>query len=236
MQEKTMKSNESVGNKVLFLYCSIIAVAGWAAVALFLNGGVRECTFLLSGVAAIIVKIFEKKIGSAVKYVYACIPPIVGVLTCCVCSTPDSDSFVCITHYYMATTVLLVIYMDMNLIKVNAIVTAVLNVVGILLFPAGFLKLHKLIGWVFIFLFYFILVAGSMFICYRTNMFFNMVANKEKDLENILNGVQTLSEDLSSAGVALSAVSENESAAAQELAATSEQLVESSNLVAPLSA
>jgi len=231
MQEKMIKSNESVGNKVLFIYCCMIAVAGWAAVALFLNGGVREFTFLLSGVAAIIVKIFEKKIGNTVKYAYASIPPIIGVLTCCVCSTPDSDSFVCITHYYMAATVLLVIYMDMNLIKVNAIMTVVLNVAGILLFPAGFLKLHKLIGWVFILLFYLILVAGSMFICYRTNMLFGMVANKENDLENILNGVQSLSENLSSAGVALSAVSENESAAAQELAATSEQLVESSNML-----
>ena len=62
-------------------------------------------------------------------------------------------------------------------------------------------------------------------------MLFGMVANKEADLENILDGVQTLSKELSSAGVALTAVSENESAAAQELAATSEQLVESSNML-----
>ncbi len=78
---------------------------------------------------------------------------------------------------------------------------------------------------------YLILVAGCIFICYRTNMLFGMVANKEADLENILDGVQTLSKELSSAGVALTAVSENESAAAQELAATSEQLVESSNML-----
>ncbi len=46
---------------------------------------------------------------------------------------------------------------------------------------------------------------------------------------NILNSVQTLSDGLYKAGMALSQVSENESASAEELAATSEQLVESSN-------
>ena len=150
---------------------------------------------------------------------------------CCVCSSASSDSYVCITHYYMAATVLLVIYMDNKLIKLNAILTIVLNVIGMLIFPAGFLKLHKLIGWVFILLFYLIAVAGCYFICYRTNMLFGMVANKEKDLQNVMNEVQALSKGLQSAGVSLSQVSENESASAQELAATSEQLVESSNLL-----
>ena len=62
-------------------------------------------------------------------------------------------------------------------------------------------------------------------------MLFGMVANKEKDLQNVMNEVQALSKGLQSAGVSLSQVSENESASAQELAATSEQLVESSNLL-----
>ena len=231
MQLQSMRDNEKVGNNVLFAYCCAIAVAGWAAVALFLNGGLRECTFLFGIVLAILTKVFEKKLGNAAKYVYACIPPVMGAITCSVCSTSDSDSFVCITHYYMAATVLLVLYLDMQVIKVNAIVTVVLNTVCMILFPAGFLKLHKLIGWVFILLFYLILFAGCMFICYRTNMLFGIVENKEKNLESVLNEVQSISEDLYSAGSALSSISENESASAEELAATSEQLLESSNLL-----
>ena len=50
-------------------------------------------------------------------------------------------------------------------------------------------------------------------------------------MENILDEVQTLSNDLQAAGTTLSSISENESASAQELAATSEQLVESSNIL-----
>lgn len=231
MQLQSIRDNEKVGNNVLFAYCCAIAVAGWAAVALFLNGGLRECTFLFGIVLAILTKVFEKKLGNAAKYVYACIPPVMGAITCSVCSTSDSDSYVCITHYYMAATVLLVLYLDMKVIKVNAIVTVVLNAICMIIFPAGFLKLHKLIGWVFILLFYLILFAGCLFICYRTNMLFGIVENKEKNLESVLNEVQTISEDLYTAGSALSSISENESASAEELAATSEQLLVSSNLL-----
>ncbi len=48
---------------------------------------------------------------------------------------------------------------------------------------------------------------------------------------SVLSAVQTLSDNLQTAGISLSQVSENESASAEELAATSAQLVESSNLL-----
>ena len=201
MQNETMitRDNEKVGNTALFAYDCMIAVAGWAAVMIMLNGGLRECVFLLGGVCAIITKIFEKKLGNIAKYIYACIPPIIGAITCSVCSTKDSDSYVCITHYYMAATVLLVIYLDAKLLKANAIVTVVVNAVMMILFPAGFLKLHKLIGWLFILLFYLILFAGSVFICWRTNMLLGVVEQKGEEAENVLHNVQNAFDSLESA-------------------------------------
>ena len=55
-----------------------------------------------------------------------------------------------------------------------------------------------------------------------------MERNNEQ-VRRVLTSVQSLSENLHSAGTALSDISDNESASAQELAATSEQLLESSN-------
>lgn len=52
-----------------------------------------------------------------------------------------------------------------------------------------------------------------------------------EQVQYVLSAVQTLSENLQSAGAVLSEVSQNESASAQELAATSEELLESSNLL-----
>lgn len=55
-----------------------------------------------------------------------------------------------------------------------------------------------------------------------------MERNNEK-VRNVLSSVQSLSENLFSAGTALSDISDNESASAEELAATSEELLENSN-------
>lgn len=57
-----------------------------------------------------------------------------------------------------------------------------------------------------------------------------MERNNEQ-VRNVLTSVQSLSQNLYSAGTALSEISENESSSAEELAATSEQLLESSNLL-----
>ena len=231
MQEKLVGNNEKVGNLVMFAYCASISVAGWAAVMLLLNGGLRECIFTLGVPIAIIIKVLERKLGSMAKYIYACVPPVLGAITNAVCCTTDSDSYVCITHYYMAATLLLVIYLDIKLLKVNAIVTVVANAIMMIISPAGYFKLHKPIGWVFILLFYVILFLGCVFIAHRTNVLFATVEEKGGEMKNVLAEVQNLSEELATAGITLSSVSENESASAEELAATSVQLVESSNML-----
>lgn len=57
-----------------------------------------------------------------------------------------------------------------------------------------------------------------------------MERNNEK-VQNVLNSVQTLSENLFRAGTALSQVSESESSSVEELSATSMQLLESSDML-----
>lgn len=231
MQLQSMNSEEKLINKILFLYILAVSISGCAFVMIFLNGGLRECIFLVSGLSAIITKLLEKNLGSKAKYVYACIPPIVGAITAAVSNTNDSAGYVCLTHYYFVATLLLVPYYEQKLLKTSYIVTVVVNTVMMILFPAGFLKLHSVIGWIFTAIVYTILFAACCFISYRTSTLFRMVEKKETDLKNVLDEVQTLSNELYTAGAALSSVSANESASAQELAATSEQLVESSNLL-----
>lgn len=228
MELQSMKNEEKLINNILFFYILGVAVSGWAFVMIFLSGGVRECTFLLSGLLAIIVKLLEKNLGSRAKYVYACIPPVIGAITAAVSCTNDSGGYVCLTHYYFVATLLLVPFYDQKLLKTSYIVTVVVNAGMMIAFPAGFLKLHTPIGWVFTAIVYTILLVACCFISARTTKLFGVVENKEDDLKNVLNEIQKLSDDLYSAGVALSSVSESESASAEELAATSEQLVESS--------
>lgn len=231
MQITTMRNEEKLVNNIMCVYLAAIAVAGCSFVMLFLNGGVRELVFLSSAVLSILTKVFENKLGSSAKYVYAVIPPIIGAITNAVCSTDTSGSYICITHYYFLSTLLLVLYYEQKVIRINAIVTIVANAVLMVLFPAGFIKLHNVIGWIFAGIVYVILVVACIFISHRTISLFDVVEDKGKEVENVLQKVQTLSENLHSAGLALTSISESESASAQELAATSVQLVENGNLL-----
>lgn len=231
MQLKSMKNEEKLVNNIMFIYILGVAIAGWAFVMIFLSGGVRECVFLLSGVCALLTKLSEKQLGSRAKYVYACIPPVIGAVTAAVSNTNDSGGYVCLTHYYFVATLLLVPYYNQKLLKVSTIVTIVVNTGMMLAFPAGFLKLHEPIGWLFTGIVYIILYAACCFITHRTTALFSVVEDKEREVENVLESVQALSEKLFTAGASLSQVSENESAAAEELAATSMTLVENSNML-----
>lgn len=197
MQPSALKKEERLLNNILFVYILGVAFFGWLAVTLFLNGGIRECTFLLSGLCAIITKLLEKKLGRFAKYIYAGIPPIMGAITNAVCSTPDSGSYVSITHYYFAATVLLIPYYNAKLIRFNAFLTIVVNAVMMIAFPAGFLKLHPLIGWIYNGGFYLILYAGCNFICNHAIFLFRVIqqaARESKSLENQLE-VMTESEE-----------------------------------------
>ncbi len=213
----------------MFAYILGVAISGWGFVMIMLNGGVRECIFLLSGVCAIVTRVFEKQLGSKAKYVYACIPPVIGAITAAVGGSSDSAGYVCLTHYYFVATLLLVPYYEKKILKVSAIVTIAVSAVLMLIFPAGFLKLHLPIGWLFTGIVYVILFAACCFIVHWATVLFGMVEDKEKEVESVLDSVQALSGRLHDAGTALSQISENESAAAQELAATSEELVGNSN-------
>lgn len=122
-------------------------------------------------------------------------------------------------------------YYEQKLLRVSTIVTVVANAVLMILFPAGFLKLHNIIGWIFTTIVYMVLFAGCSFICYRTVALFGKIEEKGEEVENVLARVQSVSDSLYAAGAALSSISENESASAQELAATSEHLAESNNIL-----
>ncbi len=231
MQLKSMKNEEKLVNNIMFIYILGVGFAGWGFVMVLLNGGIRECIFLLSLVCAVVTKIFEKQLGSRAKYVYACIPPVIGAITAAVSNTNDSAGYVCLTHYYFVTTLLLVSYYEQKLLRVSVIVTVVVNAGMMIAFPAGFLKLHNLIGWIFTGIVYVILFVACSFITHRTITLFAVVEEKGQEVENVLNSVQTISNRLYAVGTSLSQASENESAAAEELAATSEQLVENSNIL-----
>ena len=229
-EAKSIRNDEKLINNIMFAYILGVSVAGWGFVMLFLNGGLRECIFTLTGVCVISTKFFEKQLGSAAKYVYALIPPIIGAITCAVCSTSDSDSYVCITHYYMVATLLLVPYYDLKLIRVSTIVTLVVNAGMMIAFPAGFLKLHSIIGWIFTAIVYLILFAACTFISYRTNVLFEVVEEKGKESENVLHNVQNAFESLEESSTKIFESLQEFEANTEEITASAEEITGSAGV------
>jgi len=229
MQEQTIKDEENLINNILFIYILGVAIAGFSFVMLFLHGGTREFIFLLSGLSAIIVKLCEKPLGGAAKYVYACIPPIIGAITAAVCNTDTSDSYVCLTHYYFVATLLLVPYYSQKLVKVSAVVTIVANAGLMILFPAGFLKLHSPIAWIFTGIVYVILVAVCMFIIYRVTTLFHVVEEQGQESEQVLHRVQAAFGKLEESSSQITNSLQEFEGNTEEIAASTQQITESAD-------
>ena len=80
-----------------------------------------------------------------------------------------------------------VAYFDASVVKVNAIVTIVVNTLAMIIFPGAYLKLHNLPVWIFILLVYLLQVIAAYVISARTFGMFKKVAEKdaEEDFEQI---------------------------------------------------
>ncbi len=229
MQTQLANNEEKLSNNIMFLYIFAVAVSGFGFVMIFLNGGIRECIFLLSGVCAVITKLLEKPLGAKAKYVYACIPPVIGAITAAVCNTNTSDSYVCLTHYYFVATLLLVPYYSQKLIRVSAAVTILFNAALMVMFPAGFLKLHSLIGWIFTGIVYVVLFLACSFIIYRTLALFKVVEEQGHEAENVLQNVQEVVESLEESSAAIYSSLQEFEGNTGEIAASTQQISRSAN-------
>lgn len=230
MQTQSVNSEEKLINNILFIYILGVAICGFSFVMLFLHGGIRECIFLLTGLFAIITKLFEKPLGKNAKYVYACIPPVIGAITAAVCNTDTSDSYVCLTHYYFVATLLLVPYYSQKLLRVSTAVTMLANLVLMILFPAGFLKLHSIIAWVFIGIVYMVLFAACSFIVYRTTVLFKIVEDQGHEAENVLHNVQAAFDSLEGSSETIYNSLQEFEGNTEEIAASTQQINESADL------
>ena len=224
MQLESIKNEEKLVNNIMFAYIVAVGMSGFSFVMLFLNGGIRECIFLLSVVFGLLAKIFEKKLGHNAKYVYACIPPIIGALTAAVCNTSTSDSYVCLTHYYFVTTLLLVPYYEQKVLRVSTIVTYVANISLMIAFPAGFLKLHSIIGWIFTGIVYAVLFAGCTFITYRARILFGVVEQKGKETEELLEHVQKAFDSIQESSESIFSSMQEFEGNTEEIAASTQEI------------
>lgn len=225
MQLDILKNEEKQMNLIMFLVWGfLIPIVAVTFVMLFLGGTIEDTSVLSMVVLAIIIRIFEKKLGAKAKYLYACLMPVCGAFTMVV---GNDGRFGAMTQAYFLTTIMVIAYYDVSVIVVNAVVTIVVNMAAMIIFPGAYLKLHSLVVWIFILMVYALCAITSYLISSRTYKLFTDIKKKEDKMEDILVKVGNITERLGEASVTLVETSQTESASTEELSAISENLLAS---------
>lgn len=203
MRSQVLEKQEKQVNFIMFVMCGfLIPIAAVSFVLLFLGGTVRDTVVLAMIPFALLIKAFEKQLGTKAKYLYACLMPVIGAVAI---GITNDGKFGAVTHSYFFVTVMIVAYYDVSVIRINAIVTLVMNVIGMLIFPQSYLKLHNLTVWIFIAIVYTMEAIAAYLIAGKTYSLFVDVEKDEEQVEDLLknvreafNGIQESTRDIHS--------------------------------------
>lgn len=135
---------------LMFIINVTVPIAALLFVMLFLNGTVRDVSVLLVSLAAVMIRLFEIKLGKFAKYLYVSIIPLLGAVVIIVGA---DGKFAAMTQAYFFVLLLSVGYYDISVIKVNAVVTLISTIIGMIIFPNAFLQMHSWIIWILLVLY-----------------------------------------------------------------------------------
>ena len=138
MREELLRNEEKKINFIVFLMWGVfIPIAACSFVMLFLSGTVVDLVVIFMVLSGVLIKLFENKLGPIAKYLYTCLMPFWGAIVLVV---TNDGKFAAMTHAYFLATVTAIAYYNLSVVKVNAIVTVVVNVVAMIIFPEAYLK------------------------------------------------------------------------------------------------
>ena len=193
MELNVLKDVEKRKNLMMFVVNMVVPIAGLGFVMLFLHGTIRDSIVLLMALASVIVRLFEEKLGGYAKYFYVSIMPFFGAVTIAVGA---DGKFGAISQCYFFILLIAIGYYDISVLKVNAVVTVISNIVGMIIFPKSFLQMHSWTVWVFIGIVYVLAVIGAIMTAKETYGLFATVEDKEQELRGVIENVKNAFEKL----------------------------------------
>lgn len=224
MELDVLKNEEKGMNLIMFLVHLAVPITAFAFVMLLLDGTIADASVFSMLIFSVLVRVFEKKLGSMAKYLYACIMPVSGAITMVV---GNDGKFGAMTQAYMFALILTIAYYDVSVVKVNAIATIVINVLAMIIFPGAYLKLHNLPVWIFILLVYLLQVIAAYVISSRTFGMFKKVAEKDEAEEKLLQNVKDAFEDLQKSSESIYSSLNSFEEISKEIAAATGEIAES---------
>ncbi len=193
MKPEVLKNEEKQMNMIIFLTMLVIPVAAFTFVMLFLQGTAIDAVVFLMAGFAILIKLFEKKLGTFAKYLYISIMPVMSVI---IIVGANDGKFGAITHSCFLMLTMSIAYFDKTVVLVNAIETVVLNAAAMLFFTDAYLLNHNLPVWIFIMIVFLLVAVAAYVIAGRTYNLFVTVEAKETGMVQLLDNVKSAFENL----------------------------------------
>ncbi len=227
MQLEVLKNEEKQMNVIECFVNMGVPIAGFVFVMLFVQGTWIDAVIFLWPLASILVRIFEKNLGQYAKYLYVSLSPFFGALTLAI--TGDGK-YGAMSHVYFLALLLCIAYYDVSVVKVNASVTIISNVVAMIIAPSGFIKMHSVIVWIFIAIVFMLCIMGTVVITSRTYQLFCVVEEKEKESEQLIGNVKIAVDKIQESTETIYVSLHNFEQSSQEIAASTEEISNSSDV------
>ena len=191
--ERTYEQEKGLNLIMFGVWGFLIPIAACMFVLLLLHGNVKDTVVLLMSVAAVLIRLFENKLGTKAKYFYSCLMPIGGVIT----MIADGEGrYAAMTQAYFLATIMIIIYYDVKLLCITAGTTIIANFVALITFQKAYFNLHNPIVWLFILIVYILLVITVYLIISYTNSLYAVIKGKESETKEILHNVQQAFDNL----------------------------------------
>lgn len=227
MESNVLKNEENRMNNVMFAIIVLVPIVAFAFVMIFLDGTAKDSIVFIMVAMAIILKIFQKKLGWLAKYLYICIFPVCGAI---VIAFTDDGKFAAMTHAYFFGLILSIAYYNVKVVYANAIATIVVNTIAMIISPHSYLLLHNLAVWIFILLVFLLCILTAALVSMNTNKLFITAELEEQKSIELLNNVKAAFDGLKGSSEKIYDSLNSFESLSQEIASATEDISDSATI------
>lgn len=225
MKLNVLKNVEKQMNLVMFLFNVGIPIVAFFYVLLFLEGTSKDAIIFVMLAAGVFIKLLEKPLGGAAKFLNVSVMPLAGVLTIVFA---NDGRFGAMTQAYFLALILSIAYYNKMVVVVCGAVTIAANTIGLILFTDSFLLMHNLPLWIFIILVFLLGTVTSYIIAGFTYKLFEKVQLKEEETQNLVQNITHAVDNLTSSSANIYQTLDQFNGQTSRIAANSKEIASNS--------
>ena len=168
MLKKFLTIEEQDATKLFCAITGIMTLFGYLFVMFFLDGVKEDNIPLLIVAYCVLTYLIGCKYPKVAKNMLSCTVGLCAV----VIVVSNSGHYSAVAHTFFLCLIIAVAHYEVAQVLLNAASVLITNIIGIILFPEPYLKIHTMTVWVYILLTYLAAVGCALIVAYRTNNLF----------------------------------------------------------------